>query len=190
MVDRLLFTSRSEDWETPEETFTLLDNLFGFQLDACASEKNHKCTLYFDQAADALAQDWHPFARVWCNPPYGRNIGRWMQKAYREASKGCLVVCLVPARTDTRWWHDWVKDKACVTFVRGRLKFGRPAGACAAAPSAAPFPSAVVVYGLDLDGILNERDRKNAACRATRSSGSSPPRHARHLGCARRRTGP
>ncbi len=125
MIDRSLFTSRSQDWETPEEIFSLLDAFFCFELEACASAKNRKCARYFNLATDALAQDWYPFARVWCNPPYGRNIGAWMQKAHGEAAKGCIVVCLVPARTDTRWWHDWVKDKAYVTFVRGRLKFGR-----------------------------------------------------------------
>lgn len=73
------------------------------------------------------------------NPPYGREIGLWMRKAYEESLKGCIVVCLVPSRTDTAWWHDYVQGKAEVRFVRGRLKFGN-------AKNSAPFPSAVVIY--------------------------------------------
>ncbi|MCG8442666.1 MAG: phage N-6-adenine-methyltransferase [Caulobacterales bacterium] len=149
-----LFSSRRDDWETPQDFFNRLDAVFHFELDAAATAANAKCARFFSPAEDGLAQDWRPHRRVWLNPPYGRGVERWMRKAYQESLRGCLVACLVPARTDTRWWHAWVKGKARVTFVRRRLRFSRP-GARSPAASSAVFPSAVVVYGLDLDRILN-----------------------------------
>lgn len=142
MISSTLYSSRSEDWATPPEFFSRLDAVFHFRLDACASEKNAKCERYFTKQQDALPRDWFPYRSVWMNPPYGRDIARWMKKAYNESRKGCVVVCLVHARTDTKWWHDWVHQKAQVVFVKGRLKFGD-------ARNSAPFPSAVVIYGLD-----------------------------------------
>lgn len=133
------FSSATDDWATPPHVFEALDAAFDFTLDACASAKNAKCDRYFDVDADGLSQRWAP-ERTWLNPPYGRVIGRWLEKAARE-SRYCLIVCLVPARTDTRWWHEWVMPHASeIALVRGRLKFG-------AGTASAPFPSAVVVYG-------------------------------------------
>jgi site-specific DNA-methyltransferase (adenine-specific) len=148
MTSKVLFSSQSEDWATPQDFFYKLNASFQFQLDACASVENAKCSQFYTKDDDALAQSWHWAKSVWMNPPYGRTIGSWMQKAYNESLKGCIVVCLVHARTDTRWWHDWVKDKAQVWFDKGRLKFG-------GSKNSAPFPSAVIVYGLDLERIVN-----------------------------------
>lgn len=133
------FSSNSDDWATPPEVFAALDREFGFTLDACASAANAKCQRFFNVESNGLAQSWAP-ATTWLNPPYGRDIGIWMKKAADEAANGATVVCLVPARTDTRWWHEQVMARACeVRLVCGRLKFG-----FGRAP--APFPSAVVVY--------------------------------------------
>jgi len=133
------FSSATDDWATPTEVFAALDAEFGFELDVCASTKNAKCTRFFTAADDGLAQSWAP-ATSFMNPPYGRVIGEWMKKAADEAESGATVVCLVPARTDTVWWHRQVMARASeVRFVSGRLKFG-------SARTAAPFPSAIVIY--------------------------------------------
>jgi len=118
--------------------FTRLDVRYGpFTVDACASPENAKCDRYFTRDDDGLAQTWT--GRVWMNPPYGRTLGAWMAKAWESAHTTAeLVVCLVPARTDVRWWHEYAA-RGEVEFVRGRLKFG-------ALKNSAPFPSAVVVF--------------------------------------------
>lgn len=131
-------SSRTDQWATPQTFFDDLHAEFGFTLDACAAASNAKCKRYFTAKDDGLTQDWGREI-VWVNPPYGRNItGRWMEKAYRASRQGATVVLLVPARTDTRWWHDFAM-KGDVRFVRGRLKFGD-------GQSPAPFPSAVVIF--------------------------------------------
>jgi phage N-6-adenine-methyltransferase len=131
------FSSATDQWATPRAFFEAWDAVYRFDLDVCADAENAKCRRYFSVHDDGLSQNWTPH-RCWMNPPYGREIGKWMRKAYEESRKGALVVCLVPARTDTAWWHDYAA-KGAVTFVRGRLKFGN-------ARSGAPFPSAVVVF--------------------------------------------
>jgi site-specific DNA-methyltransferase (adenine-specific) len=145
----VLYSSRSEEWETPQDLFDELHREFAFTLDACATSANAKCKRFFDKRRDGLKQDWTG-ERVFMNPPYGKEIGRWMNKARTEAEKGVLVVCLVHARTDTRWWHENVEGAANqVRFIRGRLRFGR-----AGVPSLpAPFPSAIVVYRHQVRGI-------------------------------------
>lgn len=131
------FSSSTPEWATPQPFFDELNAEFSFTLDPCATAANAKCAKYFTKAQDGLAQDWSKDV-VFMNPPYGREIGDWMRKAYESYLDGATVVCLVPARTDTRWWHDYaVKGK--VRFVRGRLKFG-------GATNSAPFPSAVVIF--------------------------------------------
>lgn len=132
-----MMSSNSEEWETPQDFFDALDAVFQFELDAAASAQNAKCTRYWTKEDDALIQRWDGV--VWCNPPYGRVIGEFVKKGYEEAQKGSMVVMLVPARTDTRWWHDWVMKAAEIKLVRGRLRF-------VGAPSSAPFPSAIVVF--------------------------------------------
>jgi len=134
----LMFSSATDQWATPQQFFNDWAQLFPFTLDVCADASNAKCPRYFTREDDGLRQDWAPEV-CWMNPPYGREIGRWVRKAYEESQKGATVVCLLPARTDTAWWHDYVIDHAQVAFIRGRLKFGD-------AKSGAPFPSAVAVF--------------------------------------------
>jgi phage N-6-adenine-methyltransferase len=130
------FSSASDDWETPQDFFDAQDKVHGFTLDVCADNRNAKCGLYFTKRVDGLSRPWAPH-KCWMNPPYGREIGKWMRKAYEESQSGATVVCLVPARTDTAWWHNYAA-KGDVTFIRGRLKF-------VGGKHGAPFPSAVIV---------------------------------------------
>ena len=130
------FSSKTDLWATPQNFFDKLNKEFGFTLDVCAISENAKCSAFFTPGLDGLKQDWNGVC--WMNPPYGREIGSWMRKAYESAMNGATVVCLVPARTDTAWWHNYAA-KGEVRFIRGRLKFGD-------SENAAPFPSAVVVF--------------------------------------------
>lgn len=130
-------SSETDDWATPTDFYRTLDFEFGFRLDPCASADNAKCADYFTVADDGLAQDWSP-GPVFMNPPYGDTIIEWVAKAWAEAGRGVLVVGLVPARTDTEWWHRYV-IREDVRFVKGRLRFG-------GSPNPAPFPSAVVIW--------------------------------------------
>lgn len=130
------FSSATDVWATPQEFFDKYDAIYGFTLDVCANEENAKCEQYFTVDDDGLAQQWT--GRAWMNPPYGRTIKDWMRKAYESSLAGCTVVCLVPARTDTAWWHEYA-IKGEIEFIRGRLKFGGH-------KNSAPFPSAVVVF--------------------------------------------
>lgn len=131
------FSSTTNEWATPQEYFDAINAEFAFTLDPCCTEENRKCARYFTAADDGLAKPWAP-ERVWMNPPYGRAIGLWMAKALYESHQGATVACLVPARTDTAWWHDYAV-KGEVRFIRGRLKFGGH-------ENNAPFPSALVVF--------------------------------------------
>ncbi len=146
MKNAVLFSSKSEEWETPQHLFDRLNAIYQFKLDACATARNAKCPVFFSKEENSLEQDWAPFGRIWLNPPYGRAIAQFMRKALEESRKGCLVVCLVPARTDTKWWHDYVLDKGHVTFIRGRLRFKRTDAKPGAPIYPAPFPSAIVSY--------------------------------------------
>lgn len=130
------FSSRSDDWATPQDFFDRLDAIFEFTPDPCADAKNAKCARFFTRADDGLTQCWDG-ERVFMNPPYGREIGPWVKKASEARA---LVVCLLPARTDTRWWHDYVVEGGGhVIFLKGRLRFGD-------GEAPAPFPSAVIIY--------------------------------------------
>ena len=131
------FSSKTDLWETPQHFFDALDAEFGSTLDVCALPENAKCARYFTPEEDGLKQRWQGVC--WMNPPYGREIGFWVRKAFESARDGATVVCLVPARTDTAWWHTWVMQADEVRFIRGRLKFG-------GGKNSAPFPSAVVVF--------------------------------------------
>lgn len=132
------FSSATPEWTTPPAVFAALDAELGpFDLDPCATSENAKCGRYFTRKDDGLEQVWT--GRVWLNPPYGRTVGAWLAKAWESSQTTAdLVVCLVPARTDTHWWHDYCAQGE-VRFLRGRLKFGT----CS---NPAPFPSAVVVF--------------------------------------------
>ena len=138
-ISPTLFSSRTEEWPTPQSFFSDLHREFGFTLDPCATRQNAKCPKYFTKAQDGLAQNWEGHV-VFCNPPYGRDMGKWARKCWEAAEAGATVVLLAHARTDTRWFHDWVYSKATeIRFVKGRLKFGD-------SKNSAPFPSLVAVY--------------------------------------------
>jgi phage N-6-adenine-methyltransferase len=132
------FSSTTDEWETPQWLFDELSWTFGrFTLDPCATPQNAKCECFFTRSDDGLTQEWR--GKVFVNPPYGRGVGAWVGKAHAASLQGALVVCLLPARTDTRWWQDYVRH-GHVYFLRGRLKFG-------SATNSAPFPSAIVTFG-------------------------------------------
>jgi len=134
-----LYSSATPEWSTPQDLFDRLDAEFHFTLDACATVMNHKCDLYFIELEDGLSKPWGGHT-VWLNPPYGSTIGRWVAKAYTEAKdNGARVVMLLPSRTDTAWFHDYVMKAHELRFLKGRLQFE-------GAPSSAPFPSVVAVF--------------------------------------------
>lgn len=133
-----LKTTGRDDYETPQELFEELNHKFRFKLDPASSDENHKCIFYYTKAMDGLSKDWHEYDRVWLNPPYGRHLQDWVQKAYSESQKGCTVVCLLPARTDTAWFHDYCLKYGEIRWIRGRLNFGGNHNA--------PFPSMIVIF--------------------------------------------
>ena len=135
-----MFSSLREDWETPKAFYRELEKEFFFTLDPCADEQNKKCEKYYTKEQDGLSKTWNG-ERVFCNPPYGRKIGEWVRKCREEVQNGdCLcAVMLIPARTDTRWFHEEILGKAEIRFVKGRIKFGE-------AKENAPFPSMVVIF--------------------------------------------
>lgn len=138
MMTKGMYTSNSEEWGTPQELFNRLNKEFNFTIDICASKENTKCPKYYTKEEDALKQEWGGV--IWMNPPYGRQIGNWVKKAKEIARQGkATVVCLLPARTDTAWWHDYVMKANEIRLIRGRLKFGDGKGS-------APFPSAIVIF--------------------------------------------
>jgi site-specific DNA-methyltransferase (adenine-specific) len=138
MINKALFTSNSDDWATPHDIFQRLNEEFNFNLDPCASRENHKCDTYYTVDDDGLSQPWGG-CRVFCNPPYSE-IDKWVEKAYRESQHdNTLVVLLIPSRTDTRYFHNFIYQRAEIRFVKGRLKFGQ-------SKNSAPFPSMVVVF--------------------------------------------
>lgn len=133
------FSSKTDNWATPQDFFDKLNEEFHFTLDPCADEVNHKCDLYYTREQDGLSHSWGGHS-VFCNPPYGKEIADWVRYSYEQSRKpNTTVVMLIPARTDTKYFHDYIYGKAEIRFIRGRLKFGD-------ATSAAPFPSMVVVY--------------------------------------------
>ena len=133
------FSSKTDLWYTPQDFFKKYDDVYKFETDVCATDDNTKCAKYYTEEMDGLQQEWRGVC--WMNPPYGRTIGKWMKKAYESSLSGATVVCLVPARTDTNWWHDYAM-KGDIEFIKGRLKFG-------GSKNSAPFPSAVVVFKQD-----------------------------------------
>ena len=138
MNTSVMFSSKSDEWETPIDVFNRLNEEFDFDLDPCADENNHKCDRYFTKKQNGLIQNWD--GRVFCNPPYGRKIALWVQKASEESKKcNTIVVMLLPARTDTKWFHEYIYNKAEIRFIKGRLKFNN-------SNNPAPFPSMIVVF--------------------------------------------
>ena len=150
MVSSALFTSATSDWSTPPGLFARLDQEFNFTVDVAASHANALCKRYYTEDNNGLTKDWVQHNGdpevFWMNPPYGKDVHLWVGKASGTALDGGLGVGLLPARTDTKWWHTYIEPirnrwlAGEVRFVRGRLKFG-------GAKNPAPFPSVVVVFG-------------------------------------------
>jgi site-specific DNA-methyltransferase (adenine-specific) len=139
LAQKVYHQSKRLDWETPQEVFAEYDAEFHFTLDVCATAENAKCTRFFSPEQNGLVQDWGDDV-CWMNPPYGTQIGVWMEKAYRSSLAGATIVCLVPARTGTRWWHAWVLGKAEIRYRQGRTTF-------VGATDPAGFDSVAVIYG-------------------------------------------
>jgi phage N-6-adenine-methyltransferase len=135
-VNAGMFSSETDQWETPQDFFDNLNAIHRFTLDVCALPSNAKCPNFFTPSQDGLSQPWT--GTCWMNPPYGRQIGRWVRKAYESAQNGAKVVCLLPARTDAAWFHDYCIHGE-IEFIRGRIRFG-------GSKWNAPFPSMVVVF--------------------------------------------
>lgn len=139
MNTKVMFSSETDMWATPIEFYNKLNEEFNFTLDPCATDSNHKCEKYYTEQQNGLAQSWEGNT-VFCNPPYGRELPKWVKKAYEESlNKDTTVVMLIPARTDTRYFHDYIYNKAEIRFLKGRLKFGD-------SKNSAPFPSMVVIF--------------------------------------------
>ena len=148
-TQRVLFSSKSDEWLTPDDFFKSLNEKFHFTLDPCADAHTSKCSKYYSKEENGLLRDWSG-ETVFVNPPYTRGaIRQWVEKCYKEAQKeGTKVVCLIPARTDTKYWHSYCMRAKEIYFVEGRLKFGGPSNT----QNSAPFPSAVIVF----DGSTNK----------------------------------
>lgn len=134
-----MFSSKTDMWSTPDDLFQKLDDEFHFSVDVCATKDNAKCKQFYTPEDDGLSKKWGGYA--WCNPPYGRTVGKWVEKAHSEQMAGNTVVMLLPVRTDTKWFHDHIYKKSGVEirFIKGRLKFG-------GAQNPAPFPSMIVIF--------------------------------------------
>lgn len=132
--------SKNQEWGTPQKLFDELDKHYHFTLDPCATAENAKCKKYFTKEQDGLLQVWGGCEVVFCNPPYGRGIEKWVKKCFDHWKNGGTAVMLIPARTDTRWFHDYIYNRATVYFLKGRIIFE-------GAVHNAPFPSMIVVFG-------------------------------------------
>jgi phage N-6-adenine-methyltransferase len=130
------FSSKTNEWATPQDFFDKLNREFNFTLDPCATKENAKCSKFYTESDDGLSKSWDNEI-VFCNPPYGREIGKWVKKT--SEARGGIVVMLIPARTDTKYFHEYIYHKAEIRFIRGRLKFGGH-------QNSAPFPSMILVF--------------------------------------------
>lgn len=137
MLNRGLMSSNTDEWATPKIFFEELNKEFNFTLDPCATNENHKCNKYFTKEDNGLLKSWSG-EKVFCNPPYGKVISKWVEKAYEENKKGTFIVMLLPARTDTKWFHNYIYNKHEIRFIKGRLKFND-------GKQSAPFPSMIVI---------------------------------------------
>ena len=136
-ISPVLFSSKSDMWETPQALFDELNREFHFTLDVCATPENAKCEQFYTKEQDGLKMPWEGVC--WCNPPYGKEIGKWVERAYRASLIDATVVMLVPSRTDTKWFHEFAYKKAEIRFIKGRLKFGD-------STNSAPFPSMILIF--------------------------------------------
>lgn len=137
MNQGVMFSSKTDLWSTPQQFFDMLNEEFHFTLDPCSTDENAKCDKHFTIEQDGIKQSWSG-ETVFCNPPYGREMPKWIKKCHDESARA-TVVMLIPARTDTKAFHDYIYGKAEIRFIKGRLKFGD-------SKNAAPFPSMVVVF--------------------------------------------
>lgn len=139
-INKALFSSKTDEWATPQGLFDEWNEAYQFELDVCATAENAKCKDFFTKEQNGLAQDWYG-KRCWMNPPYGKDIGLWLDKASKTARPVWPVVCLLPARTDVKWFHQYCYNKPNVEihFLKGRLKFG-------GSKNSAPFPSMIAVF--------------------------------------------
>jgi site-specific DNA-methyltransferase (adenine-specific) len=134
-----MFSSATNEWATPQDYFNKLNDEFHFTLDPCATHENHKCSKYYTIEENGLIQDWKNEI-VFCNPPYGKEMPIWVKKCFEEGQKpNTTVVMLIPARPDTKYFHEYIYDKSEIRFIKGRLKFG-------GCKNSAPFPSMLVIY--------------------------------------------
>lgn len=138
MITTGMMTSNSPEWATPKKFFDNLNQEFAFTLDPCSTHENAKCDKHYTKDDDGLSKSWGGEI-VFCNPPYGKEIKHWVKKAYEENQRGTLVVMLLPARTDTLWFHEYIYHKAEIRFIKGRLKFNDGL-------QSAPFPSMLVIF--------------------------------------------
>lgn len=137
-MEKALFTSNSDEWETPSELYTRLNKKFGFTLDPCSTKENHLCDKYYTKEENGLCKSWKGEI-VFVNPPYSE-IKQWVEKCYKEyETNGTTVVMLIPSRTDTRYFHNYIYHKAEIEFIKGRLHFSN-------SKNSAPFPSMIVIY--------------------------------------------
>lgn len=139
MLNGSLYTSNKSDWSTPQTLFDRLDEEFRFDFDVCATRDNAKCCGYFGPDDGALTKSWEGLGTLWMNPPYGRGIRDWVAKAFEASRAGATCVCLLPVRSDTRWWHDYVMKASEIRLLTRRLTFE-------GAGNKAPFPAAIVVF--------------------------------------------
>lgn len=142
-MNQALLSSVKMNWRTPQPFFEVLNKEFEFNLDPCADDLNAKCLNYYTEEDNGLEKDWTGHT-VFVNPPYGREIGKWVKKCYEESLKpNTKVVMLIPSRTDTTYFHDYILGKAEIRFLKGRIKFwdddNNP-------QDPAPFPSMIVVF--------------------------------------------
>lgn len=138
MKTEIFFSSENGVWETPQKLFDELNEEFDFGIDVCALPENAKCEKYYTPEHDGLRQPW--VGNVWCNPPYGRGIERWLEKAQKSVTEGAkVVVMLLPVRTNTKWFHEYIYNKAEIRFIRGKLKFSNH-------KDPAPFPSMLAIF--------------------------------------------
>lgn len=140
MTNKGMFSSNTDEWATPQDFFDNVNKEFNFEVDVCALPDNAKCKIFFSPEEDGLQQNWGGYTSVWINPPYGRNMVKWIEKAYKTHEEfGNTIVMLLPARTDTKAFHKFIYHKAEIRFIQGRLKFGN-------SKNSAPFPSMLVIY--------------------------------------------
>ena len=154
-MDEVHFSSKSNEWETPKEVFDTLNKEFNFTLDPCCTEETAKCDKFYTISENGLKQDWSKDT-VFVNPPYGREISDWVKKSYEEYLKGATVVMLIPARTDTKYYHDYIFNKAEIRFIKGRIKFLQNGEI----GQSAPFPSAIIVFSKGNNIIKNKGEIK------------------------------